>query len=626
MKRALLLLCLLFCQAAPCDTIVSKAVVVTQPGATPTDLHAAKELRDHLEKITGVSIPLRQDVAAAPRNSIIVGQGPIARKLFPSIDWNGLGEEQTLLRSKGDVLLVAGGRPRGTLYAVYRLLQVKCGVRWWTPWATTIPKSPQLRFAIIDWTETPAFEYRDPYWFHSFDSNWATRNFDNGSNTRVDTEQGGKVEYQGFVHTYYPLVPPEKLFAIHPEWYSLIDGKRTTQDAQLCTTNPELRDYVVEQVRTQLRANPRARIVSVSQNDCFRPCQCPVCRAQVAKEGSESALVLDLANYVAGKIEKEFPRVAVDTLAYQWSRHPPKTMRPRNNVIVRLCSIECNFAYPLSAPQNASFGDDIRGWNKLTDRLYVWDYCTNFANYLQPHPDYFTLGPTLAWFSKNGVKGVFEEGDYQSNGGDMAELKAWLIAQMLWDPKQDPDKLIDEFLNGYYGPAAAPFIRQYLELMAGEAKAVNLTFALGTKTPFLRYEVMNKAVQLLDRAQDVSGGDFKQRALQVYLCATYVWLARWEEFKAELRKAAKLPHIGSLWPMPMLRSEFAYYWLPRATNNFDESQRALSQYYLRPKEWSPITAVNEGGTTPQDFIKSLGPEPPKPPAAEAASGGPKGRR
>lgn len=577
------------------ETIVAKTVVVSQLGATPAEVHAAQELRDHLAKITGVDISLRTGAAEAPRNAIVVGQGLAARKLFPEVQWDRLGEEQTLIKTKGNVLLVAGGQPRGTLYAVYRLLQVKCGVRWWTPWATTIPKNPKLAFGPLNWTETPAFEYRDPYWFHSFDADWAARNFDNGFNTRVDAARGGKVLYQGFVHTYYGLVQPDKLFAIHPEWFSLINGKRTTQDAQLCTTNPQLRDYVVEQVRAQLRANPRARIASVSQNDCFNPCQCPNCRALATQEGSDSALVLDLANYVGERIEKEFPNVAIDTLAYQWSRHPTKTMRPRPNVIVRLCSIECNFAFPLGAPQNASFGDDIRGWSKLTNRLYIWDYCTNFANYMQPHPDYFTLGPTIRWFSENGVKGVFEEGDYNSNGGDMAELKAWLIAQMLWDPKQDPDKLIDEFLSGYFGSSAAPFIKQYLQLMAKEAQSVHLSFALGTRTPFLRYEVMKQADALWGKAWDArgrAGADFEANVFRSRLGPYYVILRRWPEF----RRASLAS--GDTWQWPQTRMELADLWRTRQ--------------YFNPDRYSSITAVNEGGTTPEDFLAGLGPEPPLP--------------
>ena len=279
-------------------------------------------------------------------------------------------------------------------------------------------------------------------------------------------------------------------------------------------------------------------------------------------------------------------------------------MKPRPNVIVRLCSIECNFAFPLSAPQNASFGDDIRGWSKLTSRLYVWDYCTNFANYMQPHPDYFTLGPTLKWFSQNGVKGVFEEGDYSSNGGDMAELKAWLIGQMLWDPKQDPDKLVDEFLVGYYGPAAAPSIRKYLELMAKEAQGVHLSFALGTGRPVLRYEVMKQADALWRGAyfQTYERPDLEFRLLQSRLSETYVWLARWSEFRKSSLGAQDRWFLGET------RGAASGLWKERTSWKLGLTLDRC----IAPAGWLPITAINEGGTTPQAFIASLGPEPPVP--------------
>lgn len=573
--------------------VAAKATILIQPGATAVERHAARELRDHLAQITGVDLVLRSDASKAPAGSIVVGQGPLARKLFPDVRWERLGQEQTLVRSKGGVLLVAGGEPRGTLYAVYRLLGKRCGVRWWTPWATTVPRNPGLVLPPIDESETPAFEYRDAFWYHAFDGDWAARNFCNGFSARLDADRGGRVEYQGFVHTYYPLVPPDPNFAQHPEWYSLIDGKRTTDNAQLCTTNPELRAFVVRQVEAQLRANPKATIVSVSQNDCFRPCQCESCRALAEREGSDAALVLDLANYVGEKIEKEFPGVAVDTLAYQWSRKPPLHMKPRANVVVRLCSIECNFAYPLDAPENRAFGDDLRAWSKLSNRLYVWDYCTDFAHYLQPHPDEFALGPTLRFFAANGVKGVFEEGAYQSNGGSMAELKAWLIAQMMWDPKQDPQMLIDEFLRGYYG-AAAPFVRRYLELMTDEAKGWNLTFASPTSASFLRYGVVIQArTELIQGAWRVSGQE-RWRLDQILASLDYVTLARWTEFRREALKA------GDPWLGPATRSELGAAWL-----------RTLSGAGA-PAGWTPVTHVNESGLGPQGFLDRLGPEPPPP--------------
>lgn len=574
------------------DIDLSKATIYTQMGASPSDLWAAQDLQKHLSKMAGSEIPLKNNARAVDGVAILVGQGPLAESQFPQVRWKDLGLEEVILKTKGNLLLVAGGKPRGTLYATTRLLH-RLRVRWWTPWATTIPNKKPI-IGNLDVKESPAFEYRDNYWFHAFDADWAVHNYNNGFNTKVDAQRGGRIEYEGFVHTYFGYAPPEKFFATKPEWYSEIDGYRRHQHAQLCTTNPELRAHILAQIKERLRANPRAKIASISQNDWYNPCTCRVCKALSDKEGSQSALVLDLANYIGEGIEKEFPEVAIDTLAYQWSRKPPRTMKPRPNVIVRLCSIECNFAFPLDAPQNASFGDDIRGWSKLTNRLYIWNYTTDFAHYIQPQPDYYTLGPTIRFFVNHGAKGLFEQGAYQSNGGEMGELKAWVMAQLMWDPKQDDKALIDEFLNGYYGESA-PAIKGYLDLVSNEAKGWNLTFASPTSASFLKYQTMASAQRWLHRAWMIStdNHELQWRIKQAFLPVWYVWLNRWSEFRREARLAA------DDWPLPASRREVAQKWLEWATSP-------------GPTGWTPITHVNEAGLTPQAFVARFQTDPEEP--------------
>src|SRR6185295_15092234 len=210
------------------------------------------------------------------------------------------------------------------------------------------------------------------------------------------------------------------------------------------------------------------------------------------------------ANYIAEKIEPEFPHVAVDTLAYQYTRKPPKTLKPRPNVIVRLCSIECNFRESLDHPSNAAFALDIVGWSKISQRLYIWDYVTDFSHYVQPHPNWLTLGPNLRFFQEHSVRGVFEEGAYQSHGSEMSELRAWVLAQLLWNPKQDDRALNNEFLEGYYGPAAAAHLRQYLALMHEASHGHNLTCNSKTDAPFLKFKPLAQADQLWQQAERAS--------------------------------------------------------------------------------------------------------------------------
>ncbi|HEY0867216.1 MAG TPA: DUF4838 domain-containing protein, partial [Fimbriimonas sp.] len=275
--------------AAVAPTPAAQVTVVAQRGASPAEIRAAEELVLHLEKITGTDVPLARDATNAPEAAIVVGPGPVAKRFFREVDLSNFGPEELVMRSKGKRLLLAGGRPRGTLYAVYRWLHTQAGVRWWTPWASTIPSNPKLEIRELNVREKPAFEARDPFWFHAFDGAWAARNYSNGFSARLDEATGGKVIYGGFVHTFFPLVPPKDHFEKHPEWYSEIKGKRTADGGQLCTTNPALRDFVVERVRQTIRENPNVNIVSVSQNDWYGACECPECKALDDAEGTHAA-------------------------------------------------------------------------------------------------------------------------------------------------------------------------------------------------------------------------------------------------------------------------------------------------------------------------------------------------
>src|SRR5260221_700608 len=114
----------------------STFVIISQPEAIAAETNAINELADTLKQITGAEFPILKASVRIPRNAIIVGPGPIAEKLFPEIPFSQLGPEEIVIKTKGNRLLLAGGRPRGTLYAVSRFLQDQCGVRWWTPWAS----------------------------------------------------------------------------------------------------------------------------------------------------------------------------------------------------------------------------------------------------------------------------------------------------------------------------------------------------------------------------------------------------------------------------------------------------------------------------------------------------------
>jgi len=575
-------------RAGQTEFVILRETTVPEPEA-----NAARELARHLHAIVGCEFPILAPGPEVPRKAILVGSGPTARRTFPDVPWDTLGEEEIVIRTKGNRLLIAGGRPRGTLYAVSRFLQDQGGVRWWTPWATDIPSDPDFRVPRLDVRAKPAFEARDPFWYLAFDREWAVRNFSNSQNAHIPAAWGGASQYKGFVHTFYPLVPPEQHFASHPEWFSLIKGKRTHDHAQLCLTNPQLREHLVERVRAWLKESPDARIISVSQNDWYGACECEKCKALDDAEGTHAGTMLDTVNYIAAKLEAEFPQVAFDTLAYQYTRKPPKTLRPRPNVIVRLCSIECNFREPLDHPSNASFADDIRGWSKICNRLYIWDYTTDFSHYVQPHPNWYVLGPNLRFFHQNHVRGMFEQGAYQSHASEMAELRAWVLAQLLWNPFQDDRALIREFVRGYYGESAAPFVLQYLDLLHQASAGYKLGCFSKTDTPFHQFATLAAAEALWAQAETAAakdGADRVQRVKVSRLPLRYVWLSRWEALREECQKA------GAAWPLPDSRKQ--------AADDFATLARGIDG-----APWTRITHLSESGLTIDKFVARFAQDP-----------------
>jgi hypothetical protein len=262
---------------------------------------------------------------------------------------------------------------------------------------------------------------------------------------------------------------------------SLVGGQRSAR-AQLCLSNEEMRRELTRNALEWLRRDPAAGMISVAQNDCGGACQCPDCRRVVEEEGAESRLLIRFVNQVAADIEKEFPDTLVETLAYQYTRTPPKHPKPRGNVVVRLCTIECSFSQPLATgPQNAALKADIDGWAAVAPRLYVWDYVTNFSNYLCPHPNFRVLAPNLRCFVDQNAIGLFEQGHAACSCNDFPELRAWLLAHLLGDPSRDDKALLAEFMRGYYGAAAEPLTR-YLDLIC-DAVERNRTPSRSSRPP-----------------------------------------------------------------------------------------------------------------------------------------------
>lgn len=542
------LLLLAFCGVSAGDALtlardgVSDYVIVLSSGATVVDRTAARELQEHLALVFGATLPVAEEAEApADRPQIVLGAGERQRALFPEADLDSLGPDGIEIRSNGPHLLLAGRPPRGTLYAVYTFLEDAVGCRWWTSTESTIPRRPTLEVPPQTTHYTPALRCREAFYKDAFEGIFAARSKCNGHFENIPPEYGGHYRILGWCHTFYQLLPPERYFAEHPDWYSEINGQRVHEHAQLCLTNTEMRAELVKQALAWIAKEPTAGMISIAQNDWGGRCQCDACRAVEEEEGSPAGPLVRFVNAVAAEIGRQYPDFLVETLAYHYTRQPPKLTRAADNVVIRLCTIECSFVQPLATgPQNEAFQRDIEGWAAMAPNLYVWDYVTNFANHLIPHPNLRVLAPNIRYFVQNHAIGLFEQGDAYSTVGDFVRLRAWLLAHLMWDPSRDPEALIDEFLAGYYG-AAAPALRRYLDLLldAAEQSGVYLRCFMTDTAAWLPLEVAAEATKLFDQALAAVADDpvLTARVRRERLPLDLVWLDRYAAFKRQARRA-----------------------------------------------------------------------------------------
>lgn len=548
----------------------SDYTIILSSQASPSEKHAADELQSFLFEISGARLPVATEGKALPKHMIVLGDGTALKSLNVPVDFKDLGDEGFAIKTAGSNLVIAGGRLRGTMYGVYTFLEDVLGCRWYSSKVSRIPKKASITLTALDIVEKPDFEYREPFYTDAFDADWAARNKCNSNHANLDEARGGKVIYGRFVHTFSELVSPAKYFKDHPEYFSLVDGKRHDGYAQLCLTNPDVLRIATDGVMRWIQENPNAKIFSVSQNDAYLNCQCDNCKKVKEEEGAPSGVMLRFVNAIAAEVGKKYPNVLIDTLAYQWTEKAPKITKPNANVRVRLCPISQCDSHPYEdCPNNAGFMETLKAWSKITDCLYIWHYNTDFPNYMIPMPDLTELSVDTPMYKRNGVKGIFFEGNYsKGGGGSMDELKAYLQAKLLWNTKADPKQIQADFIKGYFGKAAWP-IGEWLNGMEQRVAREKIHFNIwtGVDSPLFSPEYLAESNKLFDQAEKAAESpEILQRVKHARLAIRYV------ETIKDVNHAA-------------------------ANGTPEQKQAALAKLdqYVKDCEADGITELNEGG-------------------------------
>ena len=470
------------------ERITVQGQIVIPLNADSVELRTARLLHKYFPDYIIIEEPPHSD-------SIYSFFNPHYDQLLPAIfvgktrlaDWcltrkDEIRDDGFILRSDGQLAIIYGVKDKAVYYGACRLLELK-GYRMTHHQIPDVSPNIQPGLPVVDEVNNPSFAYREIWYYtphHSEDyADWHALHrrirLDEDNLYRWDYRASGPLRWAPdmYVHTFQKLIPPQKYFDLHPEWFSEIDGHRVS-DGQLCLSNPEVLDTLCSHLADWMSLRPDAQIWSVSNNDNYNVCQCPRCRHMDSLYGGPSGTLIHFINQVARRVasdnNKRFPNKTISTLAYQFTRHAPQPVdghieKPDSNVNIMFCSIECGRQEAIAtAPAEASFRKDMEDWAALTNNIYVWDYVVQFRNMWNPFPNLHVLQPNLKYFHDHGVRLMFEQGTGPNNMTSWMELREYMLAKLLWNVDADPDSLLHDFCVHHYGLAAHPVEELYREM------------------------------------------------------------------------------------------------------------------------------------------------------------------
>lgn len=452
--------------------IKNRAIIAVSENCDETDLTAANYLQEYVYKITSVKLEIKKANFSEYRLYFAIGNANYLGMKEPALDGY-------TLESSSRGIKICGNGTRGTIRGVFAFLEKYCDCHWYAHDCITYPTADDIVIpADINESYTPSFEFTMTDTISSRDVLFNIANGQTGgSYCSPSNAQGGTVSYvAGLCHTLSTtFCSYNKYFTTHPEYFAFRDGERQCgPNTQLCLTNPDVVKVVTNEVLEILERNKNTKglkIVSLTQDDNYHYCECEKCKALDDLNGSHAGTMLNFVNQVADAVKEAGygDDVVIDTFAYQYTRAVPAKVVPRDNVCVRLCSIECCFAHTLDdkkCKDNVEFMKDLEGWSKISNRLYIWDYVNNYGETDSVFPNFNVLQKNIQTFKRYNVKGIYEEGNYYiaECDAEFGELKTYLLSKCLQNPDCDFEKEMNGFLQAYYGPGWEN-IKEYIDII-----------------------------------------------------------------------------------------------------------------------------------------------------------------
>jgi len=506
--------------------------LVLPDSCSPPEKLAAAQLREYLKKLTGADFPIRKEGQPGGK-SIFVGDTAAARAA--GYDPAKFNKEEWLIKTlPGGDIVIAGGKPRGTLYGAFEFLEKFGGVVWADENSEYVPKKNPLVLPAIDLREKPAFRLRSfvagrPVDMEKFKM-FHLRNKYNYAYMTPETGYAEKYGSPGMCHTFYAY--SKDWPTDHPEYFSMDEnGKRLRANdgggpGQICLTNRDVRGLVYKRLVEYIKADraacaqdgsPIPLLYTIEQNDNMNFCKCPDCKALAEKEGSFSGPMVDFINDIADRAKADYPDITISCIAYtRLAIRAPKTLRPRDNVLIRVCNLGVEYGEgqsetlrKVSDPQNAEFKGIVESWGKISKHMGIWDYWVLYNKpFAFPYSVVGNLQDNLELYQKNHAETIIVECESPERTSFFA-LKRWLGLKLMQNPKLPAKPMVEKFMGAYYGKAAGVMSKylDYLEKRQNQYPEVHYGASSPYQYPYLDRNFFVTANGLLDKAEALARDD-----------------------------------------------------------------------------------------------------------------------
>lgn len=466
-------------------------------GSEESIVKAGTFIIGHVKGATGAAIELEDGAASWSSSAkyIVVGDSALfaaAGLTMPSYD--EIGPTGYYIKTVGDSVFIQAYGSGGYQLGAIAFLREVVGYDMLAADTVIYEKSGDS-LPDMEITERPDFDYRQ---YGNMLSGTGRYGMGYTDMNNIFAPVDGKT-----YHDSYALLPPEKYYREHPDWYTpSANGESSatateTHQGQLCYTahgNPVEYELMKQALYTKLKAsvdaNPTYENITITHEDNYNICGCEACTEITEKYGAASATVLLFVNDIDEMLQNDLENEARENgtikremniifFAYHATMQAPAAknadgsyspvdgIHTNEHVGVLYAPIRAKYSHSFYEEVNTEYAEVMKAWGAVTDKLYCWLYETAFRYYFYPLNTWDTVADTYRFCVENGAAYMYNEGQYDQGAvTHFSRLKEYLDAKLEFDVNADYNALVDKFFKYYYGEAEAPMRKFFDELQS----------------------------------------------------------------------------------------------------------------------------------------------------------------